>query len=698
MNTIDRNITIHKTSAPPRLYVRKQQTDLLAHNGVLGKVSRVSDEQIRVLKTLCALSAGTALAATPPQDGIAARNPDMAAENAVVDADFPSYRQTFEATFATAEEAARAECAIAPLPGGAELAFGCRWDDSSPAHLAKAAMMGRVGVKGTFYISASRTEFMESGILQKLMEGGHAIGNHTWSHPQLFELNPNAGFREIAENRIALETAIQRPVISYVSPFGWGKNPLDPEHRPALAAAVVATGHFVTQDNPGTWGDAPSATDLMPCWRFSANDAKPSRELFEAGFREMLGKARGTPDIPRFGLGTHSWCDESGNALQEELLRELCLNPDWAQLNDWDYGAYRYEAAHGGVRKVSVRGATATFEATRFLPAFTGAVLPLSLVFSGAEPVAVGTSEGDLARGERGTWALPHATEAGRLHDRIARADADGLCAAFPGLRVAVEPDEAAGRLRVRVENRTGRALRRIRAVAAFPPKWTARSAIADVDALPGGETWEASFEMGRIARPDYAFGAAYYPVSVDFAEGEGLYRVWAEKTMPRVEVPPAAPVHAARIWGPADATALEGADWAAASIAGASLPDEENWHAPEADDPDGLWCLVEKKRNAKGPANAHVRALAEDPRQGRFVVYDFDAPEAGPVRLRTSVPATRRNVALWVNGERVPYSGSAPTIEARKGRNRIVLRADMVLGGSKTDALYLAVGDKNSH
>ncbi len=67
-------------------------------------------------------------------------------------------------------------------------------------------------------------------------------------------------------------------------------------------------------------------------------------------------------------------------------------------------------------------------------------------------------------------------------------------------------------------------------------------------------------------------------------------------------------------------------------------------------------------------------------------------------MRLRTNVPATRRNVALWVNGERVPYSGSAPTIEARKGRNRIVLRADMVLGGSKTDALYLAVGDKNSH
>ena len=611
-------------------------------------------------------------------------------------ADFPSYRQTFEATFVTAEEAARAECSIAPLPGGAELAFGCRWDDSFPAHLAKAAMMGRAGVKGTFYVSAGRAEFMESGVLGKLMEGGHAIGNHTWSHPQLFERNPNAGFREIAENRVALETAIQRPVISYVSPFGWSKNPLDPEHRPALTAAVVATGHFVTQDNPGSWGDAPSATDLMPCWRFSANDAKPSRELFEAGFREMLGKAREAPDIPRFGLGTHSWCDESGNALQEEMLKEHCLNPDWAQMNDWEYGAYRYEAVHGGVRKVSVSGNRATFEAKRFLPAFIGDTIPLSLKFSGAEPIDAKTADGNLARGERGTWTLPHAKAAGRLHDRIARADADGLSQEFPGLRVMVEPEEETGRLNVRIENRTGRDLRRIFVAAAFPPKWTVRNACAAAEVLPDDDTWGCAFEMGNIRRGDYAFGSAYYPVSVDFADGDGIFRVWAEKAMPRVEVPETAPVRAARIWGPADATALEGADWAAASVPGAPLPDAENWRAPEYGGPDSLWCLVEKKWNVKGSANAHIKAFAEDPKQGRFVVYDFDAPEAGAMRLKTNVPATRRNVVLWVNGESVPFHNSSLDIPVRKGRNRVILRADMVLGGSKTDALYLMVNDKN--
>ena len=46
------------------------------------------------------------------------------------------------------------------------------------------------------------------------------------------------------------------------------------------------------------------------------------------------------------------------------------------------------------------------------------------------------------------------------------------------------------------------------------------------------------------------------------------------------------------------------------------------------------------------------------------------------------------------VNGESVPYSGTSLDIRARKGRNRIVLRADMVAGGKATDALYLSIGE----
>ena len=190
----------------------------------------------------------------------------------------------------------------------------------------------------------------------------------------------------------------------------------------------------------------------------------------------MLKKAGATPGIPRIGLGTHSTCNEAGNALQEKLLREFCLNPDWAQLNDWEYGAYRYEATHGEVRKIAVNGATATFEATRFAAVWTGDAIPLSLKFAGAQPVSARTADRTLVRELRGTWTLPHAQGRERLHGRIARADEGGVCQDFPGLRVAVEPDEAAGRLVVRVMNQTGCDLRELRVVAAFPPKWTVRA------------------------------------------------------------------------------------------------------------------------------------------------------------------------------------------------------------------------------
>ena len=58
------------------------------------------------------------------------------------------------------------------------------------------------------------------------------------------------------------------------------------------------------------------------------------------------------------------------------------------------------------------------------------------------------------------------------------------------------------------------------------------------------------------------------------------------------------------------------------------------------------------------------------------------------------NVPASRRNVALWGNGESVPYSGTALDIRVRQGRNRIILRADMVVIGTATDALYLSIED----
>ena len=601
---------------------------------------------------------------------------------------FPSYVQRFEATFASSQEAADAICTIAKLPGDAELAFGCRWDDTVPAHVKKAEMMNRVGVRGTFYLCADETIFFKTAP-GMLMSGGHAIGNHTYGHPFLPSISPNAAFRAIAANRVILETNIQHTVMSYVMPFGWGGNPVDPDCIPSIAASIVATGHFVTQDNPVSERILLDAECYMPTWRFSADDHNPSRKLFEERLRDMQGKALASPTIPRLGFGTHSWCDDIGNDLQKRLLEEFCVRPEWAQLNDWQYGAYRYEVLHGGIRKLAVDGNKATFEATRFFPSQIGADMALSLKFS-PPPLSVLAEAKVLAKGERGTWILPHAADAHCL-DCIACAGGDGTAPEFSGLKATISPDEREGMLRVHVENRTGRDLRRICVTAAFPPKWVRRGGQTTMELVRSGENLECAFEMGRVWRKDYAFGMAYYPVSIDFMDGTKACRLWCEASSPRVEVPASLPSRAARVWGPSDTSVLDGVDWLSVSVPGAALPDAAKWKLPDVP-ADSQWNIITRRYIVKGTRNVHMREMAEDPNQGRFIVYDFEVPDDRMLRLRTSVEARRRNVALYVNGKRLRYMGPGQTFAASKGRNRVILRADMKIINGYTDVVYFCV------
>ena len=101
---------------------------------------------------------------------------------------FPEYEQEIVAKFATPDEAASATVSLLPLPGGAKCSFDTRWDDSSPKHIAKAAMLERAGAKGGFYLcgrnfeknspASKKDEFFRTGA-KELVQRGHAIGNHT---------------------------------------------------------------------------------------------------------------------------------------------------------------------------------------------------------------------------------------------------------------------------------------------------------------------------------------------------------------------------------------------------------------------------------------------------------------------------------------------------------------------------------------
>ena len=594
---------------------------------------------------------------------------------------FPSYEQEVVATFATVAEAQAATCSIAPLPDHAKIAFSCRWDDTNPADTPKGEMMVRAGVKGNFYFVGNDTPYFTEGP-KPLMTMGHAIGNHTISHPHMMTISPNAAFKQIAANRIKLEKVLQRTVTSYVSPFGWQQGPIDPDQAPTVVAALVASGHFVSQDSRMSWSGLPDRT-WMWTNRFSADDKNPDRAKFVDGFTKMLAAAKGNPDVPRVTLGTHAWCDAKGNALQEAWLKEF-FHPEGAiQMNDWEYGAYRYQYFHGGVVKGKVDGTKATFRVTRFSAASVGDAIPLSLAFS-AKPLSVAQASGAaLAVAPRGTWTLPQDPVKG-LPPSVAEAKEGSL---------SIVPDEAKARVTVTFINKTSEVVTDVYLAAALPPKWSERRLTAVCAELKPGAVFERTFSMGVVKHADYAYGTAYYPVSADFMASGCPRRVWTAVETARVEVPETAPAKAAKIWGPAAASKLADVDWAAVSMPGAPLPDAANWKSPKGGK-DGLWSTITSPIKVKldRGGDRSIYDLIKKGEHARYVVYDFTSETDGTRTLRLNYNPRNRAPFICLNGVKKPFTGNGQKIAVKKGANRLIIRADTIMGGYYTDTLNLAV------
>ena len=593
----------------------------------------------------------------------------------------PSYEQEVLATFGTPDEAASASCSAAALPDDARLAFSCRWDDTTPAHLKKGEMMCRAGVRGSFYFTGNDT----SGFIGKggkaLMTMGHSIGNHTIHHAFFMERNLNWAFRDIVLNRILLETNLQHSVNSFVAPYGWRQDCVDPGHERLLARCLVASGHILSRDNPQSWTDMGMA-EWMPSWRFSADDRHPDRGKFVDGLKKMIGGAESHPLAPCVTFGTHSWCDEDGLARQEQWLKELCLHPDWCQLNDWEYGAYCYQVLHGCIDRIGVDGRTARFRVRRFAPASLGDRIPLSLKFS-VPPQSVTAAGAELARGGRGTWTLPHDSDRREIV-RFACANGAGETSAFPGLRLVVRPNERQGVLSVRLENGSPETLRRLSFAAAIPPLWSVRRVTESVDELASGAVFERTFALGDRSRADYGYGVAFYPVSVDFDRAGRTSRLWAWQETPRVETPEMAPCRRVRIWEPTS-EAMKGIDLETVSNPTAELPKAGEWKRPTLS-PDALWCLIY-------PTKRQEVAKSDDcGKRVRIFVYDFQAAKAGTVQVKVAVKAECGPAKLFANGETLPESAVDCPIPVRQGANRVILRVDGRSRGNYTDAISLAV------
>lgn len=421
--------------------------------------------------------------------------------------DFASYEQEVTAQFVSEAAARAATLRAAELPEGCSRVFTTRWDDSNPAHVAKAEMLAANGLRATFYLNGGSDYLRDCA--SRLLALGHSLGNHTQSHPHLMQLSSVDIWREILQMKIQIETQLSVPCVAYAAPFGWEQSP-DAEKPAQVIRMLQASGHYVCDD--GTvlrpeWDCAREA--WFETFLFCADDVNPSRAIYDRQLRAVEARAAQRPEVGRLTFGIHSWCDAAGTKRQGEWLAETRrLHPDWYFGHANAFGAYRYSARFGCIRKDGVRGRTATWRVTRFDPVELGDGIPLSLVFS-EQP-----TDCSLPKGRNGTYALAQTwptTFRSVCPDEVA---------------VELEVDEAAGTLSVCIVNKTDSPLSRVRVVACVPPIWREMRRMADLGTVAGRASVRQVFRLGEKAIAA-GVGTCLYAASVDFVSEGQRRRGW---------------------------------------------------------------------------------------------------------------------------------------------------------------------------
>lgn len=408
---------------------------------------------------------------------------------------FPEYVQRVEATFATEADAAAAEVSLSPLPDGARFAFFCRWDDNNAANLRKAEMMNGAGVKGTFFLFGSGTDYLRD-VGRRLLSLGHAVGNHSLTHPSnMNKLPPNEVFRQILLGRIGVETNTDWTVTAFAMPWGWwckGK----PERHGLFTRSLADTGHL--------WDDGHDTA------HFSANDKEPDPNAFRTGFARAAAQAEASRGKLSADFGTHAWDTAEGTAVQGSCLAESLPESGVMRTHANAFAAYRYSVRNGHVGVVERKGRTVTFEVTRFPPSLLGDPIPVELSFT-HPPLAVRCETADVRpSAAAGCWTLPHNRGLGMPQ----------TIRGVPPETLGFDVDEATGKARIALPPEAT-AWSGVCAVVMAPPMWRRGRIVA---------TCGGTFSLGdRSDTPADLEGVRVYAVSVDYRDESGVpRRVWS--------------------------------------------------------------------------------------------------------------------------------------------------------------------------
>lgn len=107
--------------------------------------------------------------------------------------------------------------------GGCKSVFTMSYDDGKTEDRRLVALMNKYGIKGTFNLNSGRLgsgdEFVRPDEVKELYRG-HEVAVHTVTHPWLNRCSADTLYKEIAEDRRALERLVGYPVRGMAYPFG----------------------------------------------------------------------------------------------------------------------------------------------------------------------------------------------------------------------------------------------------------------------------------------------------------------------------------------------------------------------------------------------------------------------------------------------------------------------------------------------
>jgi peptidoglycan-N-acetylglucosamine deacetylase len=93
-------------------------------------------------------------------------------------------------------------------------------DGPNPAWTPKLLdVLAEHGIKATFFMLGSRAQ-AQPALVRRMVEAGHLIGNHSWSHPNLAYTAAAKVRQELTQTKDVLEQIAGKPVRYFRPPFG----------------------------------------------------------------------------------------------------------------------------------------------------------------------------------------------------------------------------------------------------------------------------------------------------------------------------------------------------------------------------------------------------------------------------------------------------------------------------------------------